>query len=218
MIKEQFSVYTGTRRWTSPPEIRPSKKGRAEWGAGIYGTNKYETAAKYAKGGGKVMLLKLEPGLVLEKTALPLDTVKEIIQSLVPRALRAEFTELVEENSARMKNREDRFHKIPELDYSSGWLPADIIRNLMVNEDLSHGKRGAELSMKFAELGISYSTDSASLSKNESWIVIFDTSKISSVTHFPSSQITYGENDTLPRPIDLISNPSVSASGVEPGL
>ncbi len=55
-----FQMYHGGSRWSTAPEIRPSKGGRYEGGVGIYFTNDYETARKYAKGGKIVQIVNIK--------------------------------------------------------------------------------------------------------------------------------------------------------------
>ena len=54
-----IQMYHGGNRWSGTPEIRPTK-GRYEGGPGIYFTNNYETAKKYAKGSNVVQLVNID--------------------------------------------------------------------------------------------------------------------------------------------------------------
>lgn len=45
-----FQMYHGGSRWSTSPEVRPSKNNRYEGGVGLYFTNSYERARTYAKG------------------------------------------------------------------------------------------------------------------------------------------------------------------------
>lgn len=203
MIKKPFQMYHGARRWEGAPELRSSKMGRAEWGSGLYGSNRHVTAHKYAKGGGHVRLLTMAPSLVLEKTAIPLSLAKEVANRLVPKAHRESFLEDLESNCSRMKDRMDPYHKIKGFRKEKDWMPANVLRNLMVNMDLCSGKRGLELSQFYADHGIGYGLDSAGFGNTDVWIVIFDTKKIlkdERVTPDLVEKLGYD----LPSPLSLI--------------
>lgn len=203
MITKAFNMWHGAKRWNAPAELRASKMGRAEWGSGIYGSNRIVTAQKYSKGGGKVMLLTLAPSLVLEATAIPLSMAIDVAKRLVPKGAREGFIDDLERNCQRMKNKMDRFHKIEGHGKATDWMPANVLRNLMVNANLCSGKRGLELSQFYAEIGIGYALDKASYGNTDVWIVIFDPKKIlSAVPATPEIVEQYG-ND-LPSPLALI--------------
>ena len=81
-----FAMWHGGRKWQWGPEIMPNKKGQAERGPGIYCTNNYATAYKYAKGGGQVRKLLIEPKSLLEDIAIPLaDAVQFVKSNLIRR-------------------------------------------------------------------------------------------------------------------------------------
>src|ERR1039458_2323947 len=56
-----FQMYHGGKRWSRiPSELYSHKQGRYECGVGIYLTNDYNTARKYAKGSRVVHLVEVD--------------------------------------------------------------------------------------------------------------------------------------------------------------
>lgn len=173
---DTFQIWHGSRRWEGEPEIRAAKKGRAEWGAGIYGSTHFETCYdSYAKGGGKVQLLTIQKSRVLEKSALSLDTVLAFVNKSVPKSQRRAFIEDCEEIAERVKDRILLNHSpIGEVEEGKIWFPASNLRNLMVNADLASGVRGVALAEFLAKQGIGLSIDRGGMKSEEQWLVVND--------------------------------------------
>jgi hypothetical protein len=172
---DTFQIWHGSRRWTGAPEIRPAKAGRAEWGAGIYGTTRFSTTAKYTKGGGMTQLLTIQATHVMEKTCIPLDMAIDFLKRHVPKSKRASIIEDCVNNAERVKDRIlNDLDCVGKSSPDAVWLPATVLRNLMVNYDLSAGARGLEAAKFFADLGIGISIDSGGSHAGEKWVVIFD--------------------------------------------
>ncbi|WP_338924930.1 hypothetical protein V0M98_35515 (plasmid) [Pseudomonas silesiensis] len=170
-----FQIWHGSRRWDGDPEIQAAKKGRAEWGAGIYGSTHFETCTGYAKGGGKVQLLTIQNTRVLEKSCLPLEVVIDYIKRFVPKPLRATLIGDCEDIAENVKDMVliNRDPVGPQTEGTT-WLPADILRNLIVNFDLSSGVRGVNLARFYAEQGIGVSLDKGGSQTGEKWLVVYD--------------------------------------------
>jgi hypothetical protein len=167
-----FCVWHGSRRWSGTPEIRPSKLGRSEWGAGIYGSTHFTTGQKYAKGGGKVRLLTISQSHCLEQCAIPLSIAQSFVRDKLPRRLWDNLNERLDQLCERMKGSiQTRFECLAGDVDVEAWVPADVLRNLCVNADITSGLRGLELSRFFSE-------------NNEFWIVIFDPSLVSASKGF----------------------------------
>jgi hypothetical protein len=173
--KDTFVIWHGSQRWSDEPEIRAAKKGRAEWGAGIYGSTHFETCGGYAKGSGKVRLLEVQKSRVLEKSAIPMSTALDFVNKFVPRSRREEILEDCNDLAERIKSTILN-HRSPVGSVSEGelWLPAATLRNLMVNYDLSSGVRGVSMAEFFAGLGIGLSLDTGGSKFGEHWLVIYD--------------------------------------------
>lgn len=154
-------AYHGGRRWEGGGgEIRPCRPGRYECGPGIYLTNAYATAQKYAKGGG-----------VVQMVAIPAD-INWLEDALISLAEAEAFVS----GRARMKNRdrviEDLRRVADRRPAADGMLPAEVLRNLSVNHDSLGADHGPALAAWFADRGIQ-----ASLNRQngqEDWLVIFE--------------------------------------------
>ena len=170
-----FQIWHGSRRWDGDPEIQAAKKGRAEWGAGIYGSTHFETCTGYAKGCGKVQLLTIQNTRVLEKSCLPLEVVIDYIKRFVPKPLRADLISDCVEGAERVRDRV-LLHTDPvgPLSADTTWLPAKYLRNLVVNSGLSSGVRGVNLAKFLAEQGIGLSLDKGGSKAGEKWLVVYD--------------------------------------------
>lgn len=172
---DTFQIWSGTRRWEGEPEIRPAKPGRAESGGGIYGTTHFETTAPYCKGGGKAMLFTVQATHVLEKTCLPLDDAINFLKRHAPKAKQAAMIEDCVKNADRVKDRilNDQ-DCVGVATPDTVWLSAAVLRNLMVNYDLSSGARSVATAKFFADMGIGVSIERAGSHRDEQWVVIFD--------------------------------------------
>ena len=197
---ETFQIWHGSRRWDGEPEIRPAKKGRAEWGAGIYGSTHFETCTGYAKGGGKVQLLTIQKTRVLEQSCIPLETAIAFIKKSIPKSQVRSF---IDDCTAFAERVQDRIlsHSSPVGELKDGdlWFPAENLRNLMVNSDLSSGVRGVALAKFYADLGIGLSTSRGGMKSEEQWTVIYDPKLIVSwKAHTYESALEVGH--VLPEP------------------
>jgi hypothetical protein len=178
-MSKSFNIWHGSRRWQGTPEIRPAKAGRAEWGAGIYGTTHFETAMSYAKGGGKVRLLTVGHTHCLEESAIPLSMAKAFVEEKLPKRVAVEILSILDESCTRMADRiQSSRTRLPVDSKETDWVVAEALRNLCVNFDLAAGARGLEVTRFFASLGIGYSMDRGGGRDGEHWVVIFDPSLI----------------------------------------
>ena len=62
-------------------EVYGNKSKQMEYGPGLYLTNFYSTAAKYAKGGGKTYLVKFQAGTEIRKITLDISNVMQFLKS-----------------------------------------------------------------------------------------------------------------------------------------
>lgn len=163
-------MWHGGSRWEGAPEIRPAKRGRAEWGPGVYGTTSYFRASRYAKGGKVVQLVEFAPRLLLGRAAIGLDTLTSFVKQNAPGSKRGDILERLQGAAAR--------NKIEGLALlgDGQMVRADVIVNMWVNTDLSSGVRGPKLSQFLVELGIDAACDGASSLDGtpEAWTVVFN--------------------------------------------
>ncbi|WP_455233202.1 hypothetical protein [Geopseudomonas aromaticivorans] len=159
-------AWHGSRRWDGSPELRAGKAGRAEWGAGIYASTHYDTALTYAKGGGVVRLLEFRPALFLEQAALSLAVVADFVRATVPKRLQGDMLSRLETCAQRNL----LGHRV--LSGVGPHVHAEVLRNLLVNDELSAGKKGVALAEFYVSQGIDAACDRAR--GQDYWTVVFN--------------------------------------------
>lgn len=167
-------MWHGGRQWDGASEIRPGRKGGTEQGPGIYCTNHYLAARRYAKEGGQVRKLELEPRLLLESAALPLCTVEKFVLDNTPKRVHKQLI-----GELRTACSESELRK-RILIGAAPHCPAEAILNLCVKAELAHGARGLALATLFIVHGIDASLQR--INGDEVWGVIFNPACIKSNT------------------------------------
>ena len=94
-IPNTMSFYHGGNLDRYEPSLA-QKKGRYEYGAGLYLTTHYETAHKYAKGSRRMYLITVEKGTDINDAFINLDRAKEFIKKYVVTNLRKELSQLLD--------------------------------------------------------------------------------------------------------------------------
>lgn len=157
-----LKFWHGAQRWTGFPELRPSRPNCYECGPGIYLSNRNATARKYAKGGGQVVLIELDPSVVLlEESYLTLDEMLEGLASLPRVRGRKEIQAGLRKSAQR---------------HPDGRMPADYLMNYCVNYESLGGASGPALARWYASKGIDASVYSRP--GGEDWVVVFSPEKI----------------------------------------
>ena len=170
--EDGIKVWHGSKRWEGSPEVRGHKKGRYEAGPGIYTTTSYATAKKYAKGGGALMLLTLDPNLRLANTVnIPL---AEMLNFLKNTRMKAK-----KEIAADLTRHAERMNK--------NEISANILINLIVNWDAGAGEAGRALAYFLVTHGVDAEIDRKS---GEDWIVVINPKIIKSYKKVSSSEIS----------------------------
>jgi hypothetical protein len=160
-----LQFWHGSHRWDGRARLQDSRTGQYELGPGLYLTTNVVTAAKYAKGGGRILRVSLESPLSLLSAArLPLKEVLEGL-SLLPRV------------KARSKIAEDLKNAAEDF---GGEVPLSYLVNLCIAERSLGGRSGKALAEWLAENGVDASLEKKS--GGEEWLVIFNVSKVMSVT------------------------------------
>ncbi len=174
-------MWHGSQRWEGKPEVRAHKRGHAEAGAGIYTTTSYETARKYAKGGGAVIRFELEPDIRwLEEARISPAEIVAFVHAERGMKKRKEIIADIERVAARTPGRD---------------ISAATIVNLMVNHEAIAGTPGQSLAAFLVAHGIDASHDRRG---NEDWVVIFNPAKIRSTKVIAAKDIAVADYD-LPR-------------------
>lgn len=181
-MESPLVVWHGSHGWESPPRIKEIKKGRYECGPGIYGTTSLKTALKYAKGGGKLVRLEIDPEVTwLEIARLTKEEMLTFVRSLRGLRNRKNIEQDLEVACAR---------------HNEKACPAAYLVNLLVNHEALLPSHGPEVANFLVEKNID-----VSLAKNdmsEQWIVIFNPKKILKSTPISKSNISVEEWELPP--------------------
>lgn len=146
-------------------EIKESKKGKFEHGAGFYLTTSYDTARKYARNSNQVWEIHLEdPVLLTGKDKLPLEDVLDFVHS-----------------QSRLKGKSRVFRDIEyslekSLDKSN--LSILTFLNILVDNQCLTGAYGVNFSKWLVTKGF----DAVAIKQSqEDWLVVFNPKKITSI-------------------------------------
>lgn len=174
-------LYHGAQRWEGAPEIVAHRKGHAEHGPGIYLTTSYETAARYAKGGGSVYRIELDPRVGwVQDVRLPYAETAAWVKGLPRLRGKTELLAGLAYVAARVGD----------------LLPGEILVNQFVNADAASGQHGPAL----AAFLVAHGADASHvLQSGEDWVVVFNPKVIRSVTKVPAKQVGAGFAFDLPK-------------------
>lgn len=158
MTSGTFQMYHGGNRWTTAPEIRPSKGGRYEGGVGIYFTNNYETARKYAKGGKVVQLVDIRSNFrKLRDVRVDINELSDFVTNLSGLRRKREIVSDLNRFGQRTNRTE---------------CSLEILNNLIVNHEAGAGSVGTEIAAYFTSKGADASVQDQS--GDEQWLVVFN--------------------------------------------
>jgi hypothetical protein len=184
-----FRMYHGGKRWSRiPTEILGSKEGRYEAGPGIYMTNDYYIARRYAKGSRVVHLVDIDRNFTpLDKVHILLSELIEFVKNCGGMRHKAEIIDALKKNAERMR---------------SDTVGADILNNLIVNFRSGAGKVGIAVANYFISKGGDSKIEKQS--GDEMCLIIFRPNIIKKVSVIDPSKITSDFEFTLP-PINNIN-------------
>lgn len=152
-----IQMYHGGNRWSSTPEIRPTK-GRYEGGPGIYFTNNYETTKKYAKGSNVVQLVNIDSNFKdLSNVRVNINDIFSFIDSTSGMKKKKEIKADLQRNSERTGKSD---------------IPLTVLNNLIVNWEAGSGDVGREVANFFVKNGADALVDEQS--GGEQWLIIFN--------------------------------------------
>lgn len=167
-------------------DFRPAKQGRWEYGPGLYLTTHYETARKYAKGGGKTYLISLEEGNDIESSLLSLSEVSYFANANVVKSKQKDFLEDIYDNVRRMGT-DTNVH-------------ASVFLNLIINSDLVKGQKVSELNNFLIANKIDYSIVNRFSGRDETVLALFNLSKITDIKPIPANEVGLDRFE-LPAPV-----------------
>lgn len=180
-----FQFWHGGQRWIGAPEVQAPRQGRYECGPGIYLTNRYLTARKYAAGGKVTTLVTLSENVRwLQHAKLP---VKELLGFLdtVPRLkgrerVKADFEQ-------RCMRREMAVEDL---------CPVEYLVNVLINTESLAGKVGLYLADWLVSKGVDASLHNAH--GQEQWVVVFNPTVLAKYTVVSASAVPLDSYE-LPR-------------------
>jgi len=158
--KEAIVLWHGGSLDDGYNETQRHKKGRWEYGPGLYLTTHYETAKKYAKGSRRLYRITVEKGNNIKDMSLSKEKIFQFVNTFVKNNKRKET-----------KNRLEKHTK-------DGLINADIFLNILINGETILGKYTNELRTFFVDNGIDYSLESNVYGWNELMLVLFNMNKI----------------------------------------
>jgi hypothetical protein len=157
-----ITIWHGSRRWDGRPEIRPTKKGQYECGPGIYCTTNLNTAAKYSKGGGRIVRFTLDPEITwLEDAKVPFEDVVSFVEG----------SKHLHKRRILATDIRDVFDRREQV-RTSGQMPLSYLVNLAISNECLSGHGGPELAEYLVDNGVQGSLYRKSA--NDDWVVIFD--------------------------------------------
>lgn len=144
-----------------------STKKRWEHGPGLYLTTHYETASKYAKGGGKTYLVTIEEGNDIEKTFIDTYLVKAFVSEYLIKSKQKVVLEDINEHLSRVKD--------------NGKICASILLNLTINHDAIASTKTHFLNHFLVDNGVDFGYITRFTGRDETAVVVFNNKKIKKV-------------------------------------
>jgi len=183
-----FTMYHGGKRWSlTPDSLQPSVKGRYEGGVGIYFTNSYDTARKYAKGGNVVHTVEID------KNYRDINSVMISVEEMI------NFVKTV----SGLRKRNDIVKDI--LAYSQRTsrteISGEVLNNLIVNHEAGSGRPGVEITKFLVSKGVDASLQRQS--GEERWLVVFNPKILKSVKVVDPKTITSDSQFMLAESLDV---------------
>lgn len=151
-----MSLWHGGNLDDAYDESKAQKKGRWEFGVGLYLTTHYSTAQKYSKGSRKMYFITIKKGVDAKDAKIGFDKILEFIDDYVIRSKRKEVL-----------NSMARFKEALEV-------PAYIFINNIVNHDAIPSSRSNALRNFLVSQGIDYVTVPNAFGWHEMMIVLFN--------------------------------------------
>lgn len=140
-------------------ETMAHRKGRWEFGPGLYLTTHYSTAQKYSRGGRRLYRITIAQGNEASKTVIPFEDAVQFVKTF---AIRSKAKEVI----ARLER------------YRELGLRANVLINLMVNMDALKSSDSGRLRAFLVEHGVDYEVVDNAFGWGERMVVLFNMAKI----------------------------------------
>ncbi len=152
-----------------------SPKGRWEHGPGLYLTTHYETARKYAKGGGKTYKVTIELGTHIKDVTIHID---EVLNFVLKNVIKSKQKDIINDIHNNMKRMNSHSH-----------LEAETLVNLCVNYEAVKGEKTISLNRFLVEHNVDYATSDWFSGRDETICIIYNLEKIKKVKAIPSKDV-----------------------------
>ena len=156
----------------------PHKKGRWEHGPGLYLTTHFDTAAKYAKGGGKVYLVTIDKGKNINDIRVSLKDVIDFTKRYVIAKHRQNIINDLENIAKRQ---------------SDNTVPLVSLSNLCLNYEALSANNTIALRNFLVEHGADYEISTRFGGRDETVVIVFNPKIIRSVRPIKTSDVDSSE-------------------------
>ena len=153
-------------------DVIAHRSGRWEHGPGLYLTTHYETAAKYAKGGGKTYRVTVQQGTDIGECEVSLDDATEFVNRYVIGRLKKVLIDDLKDNLRRV-----------------GHLNAEVLVNLCLNHSALSLASTEHLRKFLIGNGVDYIVVNRFGGRDEKLLVVVNPAKISRVDIVPAREV-----------------------------
>lgn len=153
-------------------DVQSHKKGRWEHGPGLYLTSHYETAVRYAKGGGKLYRVTVRQGRDISDVVISLDDAIEFVNRYVVGSKKKLMAADLRSNVARV-----------------GHLNAEVLVNLCLNNEALPNSKTNALRQFLIDHGADYAFVSRYGGRDETVVVVINPRVISKVEIVTASKV-----------------------------
>lgn len=160
-------------------EFGGTKKGRWEYGPGLYLTTHYMRARDYAKGGGSTYRVQIEEGQELQKILVDITDVNDFVSKYIIKNKQKRILESLYDNLQRGN--------------SSSQIKLEILVNLIINDEAISNTKTKILNSYLVEKGADYSIVKRYGGREETVLVLFNRAKIKSVKKIKSDLVLPNE-------------------------
>lgn len=165
---------------------KPSPKGRWEGGPGLYLTTHYETARKYAKGGGSTYLIDVNLGNHAKDVLIPICDVVDFINKNVVVKHRKEMIEDIHSHAKRVNSFDN--------------VCSEVLINLCINYEALKGDKTVALNKFLVQNNVGFNTIDNYSGRNETVVVLFDLDSINKIKKVSAKDVSLDEYEL---PIEL---------------
>jgi hypothetical protein len=159
-IPRTMKLWHGGRLDSSYEETISHKKGRWEYGPGLYLTTHYDTALKYSKGSRRLYQIEIAEGVNVDDSYIEIDTIKEFVDYYVIKNKRKEILSRLEKWTKNNK------------------VNGTIFLNNIINNDAIKSVHTNILRKFFIDNEVDYNLVSNAFGWGEMVVVLFNMDKI----------------------------------------